>query len=642
LGKFSRLCAGKNFRARFAGEEPGMRFTRKIAFRAGQNLPGKNFPLSADSFNFLPERPMKDWAIIARHLAMAGISLSGLASGFDWKSVVDQLMEVEQTRVTRLQKEQSTNTLQVNALTALGTRLTTLSSAVTALKDVTVFSGRTVSSSTSGSTWTLSSTAGSATGSYRIAVSQLATAAKLNGTADIAGGLHTSDDVSSLTLASLRTGAAVTAGSFSVNGKQITVATTDSLQSVFDAIATATGNDVSASYDHTTDKITLTSASNSPITLGAANDTSNLLRVLKLTNNGGDTVTSSNSLGALKTTASLASAGLRTAVTAVDSTGAGTFSVNGVSISYNVNTDSLTSVMKRINASAAGVTASYDSAADRVVLTNNTTGDLGVAVSETAGGLLGALGLSTGTLARGKNAEFSIDGGPTLTATGNTLDEAATGIAGLSVKVDSENTQTINVAADTEGMRTKIKAFVDAFNSVQSYIDEKSKITSSNGKVTASVLSANREVQAWSDQLRSAAFAAVSGVSGTIQRLEHLGIDFNGTTGQLKIGDDAKLTAALRDKPADVEAFFQKSSTGFAAKLTTLLDRMGTSNDDQQKRLTATNTRLDRQIEDVQRQLDAQKERLTASFIAMESAQARIQQQSTALTNAFSSSSSSK
>jgi flagellar hook-associated protein 2 len=604
-------------------------------------LPGKNFLFSADSFNFLPERPMKDWAIIARHLAMAGISLSGLASGFDWKSLVEQLMEVEQTRVTRLQKEQSTNTQQVSALTTLGTRVTALSTAASALKDVTVFSGRTVSSSTSGSTWTLSSTAGAATGSYRIAVSQLATASKLNGTSDIAGGLHTSDDVSGLTLANLRTGAAATAGTFSVNGKKITVATTDSLQSVFSAIATATDNDVTASYDHTTDKITLTSASNSPITLGAANDTSNLLRVLKLANNGSDTVTSSGALGALKTTATLASAGLRTGISAVDGSGAGSFSVNGVSISYNVNTDSLTSVLKRINASTAGVTASYDSAADRVVLTNNTTGDLGVTVSETAGGLLGALGLTAGTLVRGENAEFSIDGGPTLTATGNTLDEAATGIAGLSVKVDSETTQTVTVGADTEGMRTKIKAFVDAFNSVQSYIDEKTKVTTSNGKVTASVLSANREVQAWADQLRSTAFAAVSGVSGTIQRLEHLGIDFNGTTGQLKIGDETKLTAALRDKPADVEAFFQTSSTGFVAKLTTLLDRVETSNDDQQKRLTATNTRLDRQIEDVQRQLDAQKERLTASFIAMETAQAKIQQQSSALTNAFGSSSSS-
>ncbi|HLP24484.1 MAG TPA: flagellar filament capping protein FliD, partial [Acidobacteriota bacterium] len=577
-----------------------------------------------------------------RHTAMAGLQLSGLASGFDWKSLVEQLMSVEQVRVTRLEKEQSTNTQRSSALSTLGTKLTALQSAADALKDVSVFSGRKVTSSTTDSTWDLSASAGSAAGSYRIAVSKLATASRLTGTGDIAKGLHTSNDVSGLTLATLNTAATPTAGTFSVNGQKITIATTDSLQSVFDAISTATSGDVTASYDNVTDKVTLTSASNSTITLGAANDTSNFLRALKLSNNGTDTVTSSGALGVLKTTTALASTNLRTAITAVDGSGNGSFSLNGVSISYNVNTDTVAGVISRINASSAGVTASYDAINDRVSLVNDATGDLGISASESAGGLLGALGLTGGTLARGANAEFTVDGGPTLTSTGNTLDQTAHGIAGLSITVDSETTQTIAVASDTAKMREKIDAFVTAFNGVQTYIDEKTKTTSSNGKVTTSVLTSNREVQAWASQLRSTAFAAVSGLSGTIGRLEHLGIDFDGTTGQLVVEDDAKLTTALRDKAADVEEFFQKSSTGFVAKLTTLLDTMETSNEDQQKRLTAANSNLTRQIEDVQRQLDAQKERLMTSFIAMESAQARIQQQGNAITNAFSSTSSSK
>lgn len=584
---------------------------------------------------------MKDWAIVARHTAMAGLSLSGLASGFDWKSLVEQLMEVEQVRVTRLEKEQATNTQRSSALSTLGTKLTALRTASDALKDVSAFSGRKVTSGTTDSSWTLSSTAGSTAGSYRVAVTKLATASRLAGTGDIAKGLNTSNDVSGLTLATLNTAATPTAGTFTVNGQKITVATTDSLQSVFDAISTATAGDITASYDNTTDKVTLTSASSSTITLGAANDTSNFLRALKLSNNGTGTVTSTGALGVLKTTTALASTNLRTAITAVDGSGNGSFSVNGVSVSYNVNTDTVAGVISRINAAGAGVTASYDAINDRVALVNNSTGDLGISLSESAGGLLGALGLTAGTLTRGDNAQFSIDGGPTLTSTGNTLDETAHGIAGLSVTVDSETTQTITVAADTTKMREQIDAFVTAFNAVQTYIDEKSKITSSNGKVTTSVLTSNREVQAWASQLRSTAFAAVTGVSGTVSRLEHLGLDFDGTTGLLGVEDETKLTAALRDKAGDVEEFFQTSSTGFVAKLTTLLDTMETSNDDQQERLTTANTSLARQIEDVQRQLAAQKERLTASFIAMEAAQAKIQQQGSAITQAFSSSSSS-
>jgi flagellar hook-associated protein 2 len=578
---------------------------------------------------------MKVWGIIALS-RMAGLQLSGLASGFDWKSLVDQLMDVERAPITRLQREQATNSSKTKALSDLGLKITSLQAAAADLKSATIFSGRLAKSTTANSTWKVAAEAASAPGTYQIAVSQLATASRLAGTSDIGQGLHTSSDVSGLTLANLATGTAPTAGTFSINGQKVTVALTDSLDDVFQAISDATGGDVTASYDHTTDKVTLTSASQSTITLGAANDTSNLLRVLKLGNNNSDTVTSSGTLGAVKTTAKLNVAGLRSAVTNVDGDGKGTFSINGVNIAFDLDGDTLAGVIKRINQSGAGVTASYDAVNDRLQLVNNSTGDLGIAVSESAGGLLAALGLTTGTLTRGDNAEFTVNNGATLTATGNTLDASAHGIAGLSVTVDSETTQTISVSADTETMRKKIDAFIAAFNDVQTFIDEKSKVTSANGKVTTSVLSSNREVQDWARELRTLAFSAVSGLTGTISRLENLGIDFDGATGKLAVEDATKLTAALTDKPEDVEAFFQTSTTGFVAKLTKALDRMETSNEDQQERITKNNSDIDRQISDLERRLEQQRELLTSSFIKMEEAQARIQQQGTALTNAFS------
>ena len=50
----------------------------------------------------------------------------------------------------------------------------------------------------------------------------------------------------------------------------------------------------------------------------------------------------------------------------------GSFQVNGVSISVNKDTDTLATIVSRINGAGAGVTASYDTAQDKVVLT--TTG----------------------------------------------------------------------------------------------------------------------------------------------------------------------------------------------------------------------------------------------------------------------------
>jgi flagellar hook-associated protein 2 len=333
----------------------------------------------------------------------------------------------------------------------------------------------------------------------------------------------------------------------------------------------------------------------------------------------------------MRSGATLAAAGLRTAV---GGTGAGTFTINGTSIAYNTATDTLATLLKRVNASGAGVTASYDAANDRVVLANQITGDLGIAVTDDANGILAALGLATGaTTVRGQDAAFTVDGGATLTSRSNTLDGAAHGLAGLSVTVDSVSTQTVTVAADTGSMRDKIDDFVSAYNAVQAFIDDKTRITTSGGKVTTSVLSKNQEIQAWSRQLRALAFGTVS-VAGNVTRLDHLGLDFTGT-GTLEVTDSAKLDAALADQATDVEDFFTHATTGFAAKFDTLLDSLGEYNDSAQKRLTATNTDLDRQIEDLQRRLAQQREVMTSSFIAMETAQSRIQQQGTALTNAF-------
>ena len=77
----------------------------------------------------------------------------------------------------------------------------------------------------------------------------------------------------------------VTAGTFTVNGAQITIAGTDTLQSVLNKITTATSGAVTASYDASTDEITL--ASSSPVVLGSATDTSNFLQAAQLYNNGG-------------------------------------------------------------------------------------------------------------------------------------------------------------------------------------------------------------------------------------------------------------------------------------------------------------------------------------------------------------------
>lgn len=573
---------------------------------------------------------------------MAGIQLSGLISGsFDWKSVVDQLIQIDSAPIARLQAEEAKNVDRLSSLDGIKTQLTALQTAAKALAGEGLFSGRTAKSSTSGSGWLASATNNAPKGTYTVAVSQLASAAKLNGASGISSGVSATDDVSGVTVATLPTATAVTAGVFSVNGKKVTVDLTDSLADVFQKISTATGGTVTASYSSATDKITLASNNASEVVLGASNDTSNFLSAVRLANNGGTSITSSTTLGSAALSAPLVSSRLKNSFGAVDGSGNGAFSVNGVNIDYNINTDSLSAVLARITASSAGVTANYDLGSDRVVLTNTATGDFGVGISDTTGSLADALGLTGGaTLQHGNNALFSINGGSTLTSTSNTLSPATHGMSGLTLTVDTETTQAVTVAPNTVAMNTAIQEFVQKFNVLQSFIEGETKITkTADGKVSAALLADNREVQTWASEIRSLAFKQIPGLTGTIQRLENLGIDFSTIDSTLRVKDQAKLDAALSNNSADVQAFFGNSISGFAAtfdaylapKLTPTTGAMAT----QMSTLNKQNTGIEAQIAVLNTRLANQRQLLTASFLAMQNAQSQAQQQQQQLTNMF-------
>lgn len=567
---------------------------------------------------------------------MSGINVSGfLTKSFDWQTTVDQLIEVSSAPKTKLEAEQTANTEKVGALAEIKAAMLDLQETVRTLWDSTLYTARTVSSDTTGSTWRANSAAGAEVGSYQLAVSQLATTAQLKGATDIGSGLTGS------TIATLNTATAITAGKFSINGQTVTVAASDTLDQVLARIGTATSGQVTASYSAATDKITLSSTAS--IVVGAANDTSNFLTAVGLSNNitlgnGTYSVASTSALGTVMTDAPLSTAGLRGTVPS-----SGSFVINGVTISY-ADTDSLSTVLARINASAAGVTAAYDATNDRVTLTNSKTGDFGISVSEGTTGLAAALGLTTAagaSFTAGKNALFSVDGGVTRTSASNTLDATALGISGLSVTVTTPTTQTLEIAASTDSLETAIGSFLEKYNAFQALVDDYTEITTTGGVISSAVLAGEREVESWGTQMRALVFGSVSSATGSVKRLNDLGLDFTGTSSTLVLKDPTKLAEALADYPEDVASFFQTGSTSFTSRLYSYLTEATAQDSDEQDRLTQTNSDLDTQIAEIQRRLDSERELLTSAFLKMQDAQAKAQDQQTYLTNTFFKSSSS-
>ena len=565
---------------------------------------------------------------------MAGISLSGLASGLDWQSLVAELIAAERAPETALLAQQSVDQQKITAFGTINTNLLALQTATQALGDNNVFLGR--SAAVSDPSWAVTASPGAALGQHTFNVLSLATKAQVTGATDAGSGISATNDVSGVTLETMNVSTPITAGTFTVNGSQVTIATTDSLQDVFDKISTATGGTVTASYDSVTDTVSLNSGGE--IILGSANDTSNFLAVTKLYNNGTGTITSTSRLGVVNTSAALVNAHLQQPITGVDSNGDGSFVINGVTIAFNVNTDSIQGILTEINQSGAGVTASYDSIADKFVLANNATGDIGLSISESAGGLLEAMGLnSTGTLVRGQNASVQVDGGTALTSTSNTFDASLTGLQGLAVTAASTGSQTVTVSSDTSDAETKIQAFIDAYNTLQSYIDSQTLTTSTDSTVTTSLLSGNRDVTDMASSLRNIVFNAVPGLTGTIQRLDNIGIGFDGTSSQMQILDQSKLDSALQDTPDQVQLLFNGTG-GLVSQINTfVINTTGTSGliTAETSRYTTDSDAIDDQIAAMERRILQDQDRLTASFVALEQAQALINQQLAAFQNTF-------
>ena len=80
-------------------------------------------------------------------MAAIDLSLSGLSSGFDWKTMVDKITQVNQMPQAAVRKEQSGLTTQNNILSQLNTRLTDLKAKVDALQSSALYTARKSTSS---------------------------------------------------------------------------------------------------------------------------------------------------------------------------------------------------------------------------------------------------------------------------------------------------------------------------------------------------------------------------------------------------------------------------------------------------------------------------------------------------------------
>ena len=457
---------------------------------------------------------------------MAGLQLSGLASGFDWKTFTDSVMEMERAPARRYQAEQAKNDYKKSQLSSLGTKLSSLQTAMSALSSSSLGAGRRVVNESSSAVVKATVSSATPVGTYEVKVTQLATASRLTGSL----------------LASPPTGVAGTLNIWGTAGGAVTeIPITDDMD--------------------------------------------------------------------------------------------------------------FADIVAAINDSEAGVTAICNKAGTQIVLTNQVTGTNQatgephniVVTDEPVGALMGILGLDATPPTTATDTTFTING-LEFTSADNTLNFDDHGIAGLALKADAVMTsaETLTVSADASGMRSKIDAFVSSFNSVADFIESSTSYTTTGGKTTAGPLADNREIQTWLKQLRSTAFGSPG--YGEIKNLAALGLAFSSSNSRITVTDSTKLDAALTDHASDVAKFFNNTATGstglataFVTKLAAYIGTDGTAGQLNTKLETyaKANTALDSQIANLDRYLAQRRSQLEAGFMAMETAQSKMTQMQTQLTQAF-------
>jgi flagellar hook-associated protein 2 len=556
--------------------------------------------------------------------------MSGLASGIDWTSLINDMAEAEEAPITQWESQQTTLNKENSAYTSIATDLTSLQSDAKTLSSADFFENTTASSSDS-DVATATTQSGTPEGTYTFSVSQMATAAVQNGSTVSAEPVSSTDDVSGVSLDDSALADDITAGTFTVNGQTVTVTSTDTLQSILGKISTATADDgaVTASYDPTTDKITLSSSS--AITLGSSADTSSFLQATQLYSNDSDSVTSLGALAGININADADEANLSTTISDGGS-GDGAFKINGVTINYDASTDSINDILKAINSSEAGVTATYDGANNRFVLTNNTTGNVGLTMQDVTGNFLAATGLSSGTLQAGTNLQYSINGGNTATSESNTIDASSIGLTGLSITALEKGSTSITVSPDTSTIATAITDFVNDYNTVQNYINSQTTISTTTTSTTGStdstttttstpgVLMGDMDAEGIATNLRQLVDA--SPLSGVIKSLNDMGITSNGTDNTLTTSSDV-LNDALTNNLSQISQLFTNSTTGIASTvnsyLTNTLSTTGVVKTKEQD-LTKQYSALATSITNLQTKITSDEKEMQNQFVEMEDA----------------------
>ncbi len=266
-------------------------------------------------------------------------------------------------------------------------------------------------------------------------------------------------------------------------------------------------------------------------------------------------------------------------------TGTGQFTLTGGTGSSQITVaaeDTLQDIRDKINNAKdnTGIQASVikvSATESTLILTSTSEGeDNRMSFSDDTGNVLQSLGILTdpttinaaNVIDNGDNASIKLDG-ISITRSSNEFSDLVDGLSISLYNAEPGTKITIDVEQDLNQAKTAIIDFVDAYNAVQTFINEKTFVDETTGEASEdAILIGNSTVKNIESSLQQIAGTFAKGVTDRAGKddysvLAEIGIDFvaYGTNtdpllDNTFVVDETKLNAALLDEPTEVMELF--------------------------------------------------------------------------------------
>ncbi|HWP30118.1 MAG TPA: flagellar filament capping protein FliD [Fimbriimonadales bacterium] len=476
----------------------------------------------------------------------SGISFTGLGSGIDTETLIQQLIALEKRPILRLQLQQTQLQTKLDSITQYKSLLNVLRKASVELNSKNAFQAM-KGTSTNPDVATITAGSNSTEGTYQLKVFSIAQAHKIASAGQ-----------------SSATNALGFSGAFLVNGKAINVVLSDSLSSIASKINDADAGVVASIINGGAGNVYLTMTAEKT---GADN-------ALILSDVGSGNVL--ESLGVLSGATSIRdpipngakSMGFSDSSTAVGtllgvSVPSGTIEINGISINIDFTSDSLNTIATKINNAGGNFSAT--------VVTEQIAGEtkyfLQITGSPTLTFIdnnhmlenLGILQRNYGNeILAAQDASFELDG-ISFTNSSNTIYNVIPGATITLLDGDTTNPleTTLTIQRSTTEVVEKLQSLVQAYNAIVEFL----KTAASFDKETleSGILFGDSAVLQTQSLLFGSLMDAPDGISGIFKNLLAIGISFD-SDGKMTL-DSAAFENALSANVENVISLFTEIGT---------------------------------------------------------------------------------